>query len=145
MMLPPVISFFKTMVRVARVTPGYPTPDSYKLALEQSLAALPWLPDYYRETRGEELGPELYGGRLAKVARYANGEDLSPRKRAEIRVARVLLADGQPVSREQLEARIEQAMRAEEAATEAYKAAGAATPCEHPAPKPGELRVVQVG
>jgi hypothetical protein len=133
------------MVRVARVTPGYPTPDSYKLAAQQALAVVPWMPDYYSEVRGEELGPELYGGRLSKIARYSNGENLTPRKRAEIRLARLLLADGQPISREEIEARLAHANRAEEAATKMYKTA-VTTFVEPPSPKrSGELRIVQVG
>src|SRR5947208_3618941 len=102
----PSISFFKTLVRVARMTPGYPTPDSFKLALQQALAIVPWMPEHYREVRGTEIPANLYGTRVAKLVRYATGEGLTGRKRAEITLARLLLADGREVNREELERRI---------------------------------------
>ena len=140
--LPPAVSFFKTLVRVARVTPGYPTPDSFKLAREQALAILPWLPE---AEPGANLGPNLYGTRVAKLLRYATGAGLSPRKRAEIGLARVMLADGRVVGAEELALRLRGAMDAERLAAQAYETASAQQEAGLPEAqgvKPGELRVV---
>jgi hypothetical protein len=113
--LPPAISFFKTLVRVARVAAGPPFANTFAPALGQALAILPWMPDHYRAARGTKIPHGLYGTRMAKLARYTTGEGLSPRKQAEIQLARAMLAEGRAVPEHELIARLRPAPSADEA------------------------------